>query len=58
MKELLNQISVEISKDRTKELKISKTDVDSAYGQMMLSEETSRRCVFGIAGGNFSGYYG
>ena len=57
MEELLNQISVEITKDRTKELRISKVDLDYAYGQMMLSEETSRQCVFAITGGNFSGYY-
>ena len=57
MEELLNQFSVEITKDRTKELMLSKTDLDYAYGQMMLSEETSRQCVFAITGGNFSGYY-
>ena len=57
MEELLNQISVEITKDRTKELRMSKIDLDYAYGQMMLSDETSRQCVFAITGGNFSGYY-
>ena len=35
----------------------SKIDLDYAYGQMKLSEETSRQCVLAIAGGNFSGYY-
>ena len=57
MEELLNQISVDITKDRTKELMMSKIDLDYAHGQMMLSEETSRQCVFAITGGNFSGYY-
>ena len=57
MEELLNQISVEITKDRTKELSISKIDLDYAYGQMMLSEETSRQGVLAITGGIFSGYY-
>ena len=57
MEELLNQISVEITKDRTKKLMMSKIDLDYAYGQMMLSEETSRQCVFAITGANFSGYY-
>ena len=57
MEELLNQISVEITKDRTKKLMISKIDLDYAYGQMMLSEETSRQCVFAITGANFSVYY-
>ena len=57
MQELLNQISVEITRDRTKELMISKIDLDYAYGQMKLSPETSRQCVFAKTGGNFSGYY-
>ena len=57
MEELLNQISVEITRDRTKELNISKIDLDYAYGQMKLSIETSRQCVFAITGGKFSGYY-
>ena len=58
MEELLNQISVEITTDRTPELGISKNDLDYEYGQMKLSKKTSRQCVFAITGGNFSGYYG
>ena len=57
MEELLNQISVEITRDRTAQLFISKIDLDYAYGQMNLSDETSRQCVFALTGGNFSGYY-
>ena len=57
MEELLNQISVEITRDPTKELMMSKIDLDYAYGQMKLSKETSRQCVFAITGGKFSGYY-
>ena len=57
MEELLNQISVEISRDRTLQLFISKIDLDYAYGQMKPSEETSRQCVFALTGGKFSGYY-
>ena len=57
MEELLNQISVEISRDRTLQLFISKIDLDYAYGQMKLFEETSRQCVFALTGGKFSGYY-
>ena len=57
MEELLNQISVEITRDRTVQLFLSKIDLDYAYGQMKLSEETSRQCVFALTGGNFSGYY-
>ena len=54
MEELLNQISVEISRDRTLQLFISKIDLDYACGQMKLSEETSRQCVFAITGGNLT----
>ena len=57
MEELLNQISVEISRDRTLQLFISKIDLDYAYGQIKLSEETSRQCLFATIGGKFSGYY-
>ena len=41
MEELLNQILVEITRDRTLQLFISKNDLDYAYGQMKLSEETT-----------------
>ena len=57
MEELLNQISVEITHDRTMQLFISEIDLKYAYGQMKLSEETSRQCVFELPGGKFSGYY-
>ena len=57
MKELLNQISVKITKDRTQELMISKIDLDYAYSQMKLSHETSGQCVIAITGGNFSTYH-
>ena len=57
MEELLNQIPVEITRDRTVHLFMSKIDLDHAYGQMKLSEETSRQCVFALSGGSFSGYY-
>ena len=49
MEELLNQISVEITRDRTTQLFKS--------GQLKLSEGTSRQCVFALTGGKFSGYY-
>ena len=54
MEELLNQISVEITRDRTAEVFLSKIDLVYAYGQMKLSEETSRHCVFALTGGNFA----
>ena len=40
-----------------KELQISKIDLDYAYGQTKLSDETSRQCVFVINGDNFNGYH-
>ena len=52
MEVLLNQISVKITRDRTAQLFISKIDLDYTYGQMKLSEETSRHCVFAITGGH------
>ena len=57
MDELLNQISVEITRDRTLQLFISKIDLGYAYGQLKLSEETSRQCVFAFTAAKFSGYY-
>ena len=57
MEKLLNQISVGITRDRTVQLFLSKIDLEYAYRQMKLSEETSRQCVFAITGGNLSGYY-
>ena len=57
MEELLNQISVEITRNRTLQLFNSKIDFDNAYGQTKLYEETSRQWVFAITGAKFSGYY-
>ena len=57
MEDLLNQISIEKTRDRTLQLFMSKIDLDYAYSQMKLSGETSRQCVFALTGGNFSGYY-
>ena len=54
IKELRNQISVELSRDRTVQLFISKIDLHYAYGQMKLSGETRRQCVFAITGGNLA----
>ena len=57
MEELLNQTSVEITRDRTAQLFLSKHDRNYAYGQMKLSDETNRQCVFALTGGHFSGSY-
>ena len=51
MEGLLNQISIEKkTKERTKELMISKIDLDYAYVHKMLSEGASGQCVFAITG--------
>ena len=57
MEELLNQISVEITRVQNEPLRISKTDLEYAYGQLKVSDETRRQCYFAITGGNMKGYY-
>ena len=54
MEELLNQTSVEITRDRTVQIFISKIDLDYAYGQMKISNETSRQCVFALTEQNLA----
>ena len=56
MEELLNHISVEITRDRTMQLFISKIDLDYACGQIKLFEEISGQYVFAFTGGKISGY--
>ena len=51
MEELLNHISIEITRDRTMQLFISKIDLDYACGQIKLSEEISGQYVFALTGG-------
>ena len=57
IEEFLNQISVENTRDQTVQLFISKVDLNSAYGQMKLSYETSRQSVFATTGEKFGEYY-
>ena len=57
MKEPLNQISVGITRNRTKQLFVLKIDLYYLYDQVKLSEETSRQCVFAQNGGELSDYY-
>ena len=56
MEKLLNQILVETTRPN-KKLMASKIDLDYAYGKMMLSKEKTRKGVFAITGGMFSGYH-
>ena len=55
MEELLNQISVEKTRNLAAQLFISKIDLDYAYGQMKLSKETNQKCLFAITAAKFSG---
>ena len=57
MEELLIEISVEITHDRTTQLLLSKIDPDYAYGLIKTSEEASQQCVFAVSAGKFNGYY-
>ena len=57
MEDLINRISTEISKNDEDELWISKIDLDYAYGQLELDEETKKHCVFALIGGKVTGFY-
>ena len=57
MEELINKISKIISENTELELWISKVDLDYAYGQMKLSKNAQKHCVFAMVGGDFTGYY-
>ena len=57
MEEFSNQIPVEITRDRTEKLLISKINVHYAYGQMILPKVTRRHCVLARTGEKFSGYH-
>ena len=50
-------MSTEIATVLNGPLLISKTDLEYAYGQLTLSEETSKHCNFAKTGGNMNGYY-
>ncbi len=55
--ELLNQISMKISSNRTKKLYISTIDLEYAFGQIALHRDTSKHCVAAIVGGKATGHY-
>ena len=56
VEELLNQISTEL-KVQNEPLWISKLDLEYAYGQLELSEKTSKQCNFAFTGRNLNGCY-
>ena len=57
MKELPNQITTESKRVQNEPLWKSKIDFEYAYGQMKLSNETSKHYNFAKTGGNLDGYY-
>ena len=57
MKELLNQLSTELSRNDHDPIWISVINLDFAYLKMKLAQETSKHCNFAVAGENMNGYY-
>ena len=57
MEELNSRISRKIADGPADEIRISKFDLDYAYGQLLLSKEARNLCIFAVTGGNFTGYY-
>ena len=57
IEELLNQEITEKTRVQNESTPISKIHLKYAYGQLKLSEETSRQCNFAITGGKMSGFY-
>ena len=56
LEELISKTSAKISRSNG-EIRMSKIDLDYAYGQAKLSIEASRHCVFSIIGADFTGHY-
>ena len=51
LSELLDQVSIKISGNRQAKLNVSTIDLEYAFGQIDLHEETSKHCVAAIVGG-------
>ena len=56
MEQILNQISTEKTRVQNEPLWISKIHLEYVYGQLYLSEETSKHCNFAITGKNMNGH--
>ena len=54
-KDLISKISAEITKSNG-DIRMSKIDLDYAYGQPKLSKEAAKPCVISIIGVNFTGH--
>ncbi len=57
LSELLDQVSMKISGNRTAKLNVSTVDLEYAFGQIDLHPDTSRHCVAAIVGGTATGHY-
>ena len=56
MEELTSKISAEVTKSN-RDIRMSKIDIDYAYGQAKFSKEASKHCVFSLIGGDFTSHY-
>ncbi len=57
LSELLDQVSVKITTEKNEELWISLLDLEYAFGQIELDQETAKHCVIAIVGGQATGHY-
>ena len=55
--EILDRVSMKISKNKTSPLHVSTIDLDYAFGQIELHPNTSKHCVADIVGGKATGHY-
>ena len=57
MDEPISRILKNIADGPAHEIWISKFDLGSAYGQLLLSREAQNLCIMGVTGGNITGHY-
>ena len=57
MEELFNQKSTKIIRVQNEPFWIPKIELEFHYGQLKLSEETSKHSNYAVTGGNMNGYY-
>ncbi len=55
--ELLDRISIKISRNGQAQLHVSTIDLDYAFGQIALHQDTAKHCVAAIVGGKATGHY-
>ncbi len=57
LNELLDQVCIKITTNQEEEIWISLIDLEYAFGQIELDEETAKHCVIAIVGGKATGHY-